>query len=451
MSAGTNRLEVRVEDLRKGMYVAELDRPWVEVPLPLQGFPIRSDEELAVLRRYCARVYVDPERCAAAGSERDLPGAAAGRAPARSRSARGGDDDAIDVSRRYPDPDRLRRQVESAGATVGAARGLVDEALQRVERGRGVDVPAASSAVGELAERVTQSPAASLLLTSVHDHDNVTSTHSIHVCLLTLAFCLRAGVEANKLEAFGLGALLHDIGKARLPRELLDRPGPLDEDEWALVRRHPIEGRRILADSGNVPRAVLNVAEMHHERRDGSGYPYGLRQPDLPGYVLVTALANRYQALTSPRPYRDAGAPDRVLQSFYSQADGLYGSRVVEAFIRCVGIYPVGSVVELDSGALAVVVSSRPSARLRPTVQLVRTPDGAPYAKLVLLNLAAEAERRERSDDAHPVRRVRRVRSPSETGIDPGAIIAETFGVQLGHDGEAAQRGGASAAACAPR
>ncbi len=187
----------------------------------------------------------------------------------------------------------------------------------------------------------------------------------------------------------------------------------------------------MLAESGDFPRPVLNIAAMHHERRDGQGYPSGLRQDDLPDYVLVTALINRYQSLTSLRPYREGIEPDRVLRSFYANADSLYGSRPVEAFIRCVGIYPVGSVVELDNGALAVVVSSRPNTRLRPCVQLVRTPDGERYDQVALLNLAAEAEKWEKRHAAGLVRHVRRVRSPAETGIDPGAVIAESFGLTL--------------------
>lgn len=224
---------------------------------------------------------------------------------------------------------------------------------------------------------------------------------------------------------------MHDVGKVYLPVELVNRAGPLTEEEWDLVKRHPTDGYRILCDSGKVPRGALQIVSMHHERRDGRGYPRGLTRGDLPNYVLVAALINRYHALTSPRPYRGAAAPDRVLQSFYNDAGNLYGRRTVEALIRCVGIYPMGSLVGLDNGALGVIVSSRPNTRLRPTVQLVRTPDGESYQKTVLLNLAAVAESRERANDAVPVRRVRRVRSPAESGIDPGAVIADSFGVQI--------------------
>ena len=435
MSEAMNRLAVDVAELRKGMYVVEPDRPWIEVPLPLQGFTIQTDEELEVLRQYCKKVYIDPERCADSDNERDL-GSSRSAAGERTgeRAGSGALDDAgdgIDESTRYVDPDKLQPQLEAASRTIASARRFLDETFGAAYRGRGVDSKAAESTTTDLIVRLSENPTASLLLTSLSDRDRFTSMHSVHVCLLVIAFCLRAGVDQRKLEILGLGALLHDIGKANLPEELINRPGPLEEDEWELVKQHPAEGRRMLAESGDFPRPVLNIAAMHHERRDGQGYPNGLRRDDLPDYVLVTALINRYQSLTSPRPYRDATEPDRVLRSFYANADSLYGSRPVEAFIRCVGIYPVGSVVELDNGALAVVVSSRPNSRLRPCVQLVRTPDGQPYDQVALLNLAAEAEKWEKRDQAGLVRQVRRVRSPAETGIDPGAVIAEAFGLTL--------------------
>lgn len=429
------RLKVDVEDLRKGMYVAEPDRPWVELPVPFAGFTIRTDEELAILRNHCRHVYIDPERCSDSDNEQEL-GTAHSQGTIeppekRVRPAASEPDEGIEDSRREVDTDKLQKRMEEASRTIAGARRVLDEAFSGARNGQGLDVPGAQSAVTDLVGQLTRNPTASLLLTSMNSRNDFTTTHSVHACVLALAFCMRARIDARKLEILGLGALLHDIGKVRLPLELINRPGPLTDEEWEAVKRHPTEGYLILRDSDKIPRAALNIAKMHHERRDGMGYPDGLTQAELPDYVLLTALVNRYQSLTSPRPYRVASPADQVLRSFYTNADRMYGSRSVEAFIRCVGIYPVGSVVELDNGALGVVVSSRPNTRLRPVVQLVRTPDGEPYDKLVLLNLAAEAERREKSNGNGAVRHVRRVRSPSDAGVDPGKLIAQSFGVAI--------------------
>jgi len=187
----------------------------------------------------------------------------------------------------------------------------------------------------------------------------------------------------------------------------------------------------MLGDSGSISRGALKIVRMHHERIDGQGYPNGLSGGELPNFVRLPALANRYQAMVSPRPYRGALAPGRVLQELYNDAGSGYGEQAVRAFMRAIGIYPVGSIVELDNGALAVIVSSRPNTRLRPTVQLVRTLDGAPYEKMVLLNLAAEDERHEREGNRSPARMIRRVRTATDTGIDPAAVIADAFGIQV--------------------
>ncbi len=435
MSGTTRCVALDVAELRKGMYVEAPDRPWTDLPFLLQGFTIENDEELGTFRRYCQSVYVDPERCAESFSESELvSGAGGGTSEGGHSGARKqgpSQREPIPEDRRYPDVEPLQHEVESAHRTRATARRFLTQAFEGANSQAGVDVGDAQSTITDLITRLTEHPTASLWLTSMNDHDDFTPTHSINVCVLVLSFCLRARIEQRKLEAIGMGTLLHDVGKSTLPSEMLNRPGPLDDEEWERVKHHPTEGYRILCDSGNVDRGALNIVRMHHERRDGRGYPQGLTQKDLPNYVLLAALANRYHALTSPRPYRSPRAPDRVLQSFYNRADDLYGSRAVEAFIRCVGIYPVGSLVELDNGALAVVVSSRPNTRLRPTVELVRTPDGEPYEKVVLLNLAAEAEREEGRQRRTPARKVRRVRSPADTGVDPGAVVARSFGVDI--------------------
>lgn len=436
MPANSQSVVLDVDRLRKGMYVVQPDRPWLDLPFLFQGFAIESDDEIRVFREYCRQVYIDPERCAEPfeeqGEHNPAPTETTSRDQSRrERGATSRASETVEDAPRYPDVDHFRSEVESADRARATARRFLDEAFQGANRGQGVNISDARSIITDLMTRIAETPIASMWLTSLNDCDDFTPSHSINTCVLVLSFCLRSRIDTRRLEVIGLGTLLHDVGKSVLPPELLNRPGPLTEEEWERVRQHPITGHNILGDSGNMPRGALNITSMHHERLDGHGYPHGLSGSDLPNYVLLPALANRYHALISPRPYRQATAPDRVLQAFYNEADACYGTRTVQAFMRGIGLYPVGSLVELDNGALAVVVSSRPNTRLRPTVQLVRTPDGRPYEKIILLNLAAEDERRKGTPDGVPARMVRRVRSPAETGIDPGAVIAESFGIGI--------------------
>ncbi len=451
MAVSTKCVACSVDDLRPGLFVVEPDVPWTELPFLFQGFEIESEDEIRVFRSHCSHVYVDPERSSempepavtpAAAVARQKPGKSEPRPDAgaeqhlprrrRTNTARTAPSEALDSDDRYPDVDSFREEVESVSRVRETARKYVEEAFKSANQGASLDVDGARSVISDLMTRITEKPTASVWLTSLNDCDDYTTSHSVNTCVLVLSFCMRAKLDAQKLEVIGLGSLLHDVGKSELPPELLNRPEPLTEAEWEQVKQHPLVGRRMLADSGNVPRGALNIVAMHHERRDGGGYPQGLMGSDLPDYVLLSSLANRYHALTSPRPYREPAAPDKVLQDFYNEADASYGTHVVQAFMRSVGLYPVGSIVELDNGALGVVVSSRPNARLRPTVLLVRTPDGLPYQKTVLLNLAAEHERRfGNSDDDSHAHKVKRVRSPGQTGIDPGAVIADAFGIAL--------------------
>ncbi len=439
-------IAVDVHKLRPGMYVVRPDRPWVELPFLFQGFRIDSDEEIRVFREYCKTVYVDPERSSheppspgkpsGAPTDREKPSPAAestatsARKPPQGRKRPRPPEALDDPQRRYPDVEKFAREIEVASKTRNDARSYLDDVFSNASKGMGINVSGARSTIADLMARVTENPTASLWLTTLNDRDDFTTSHSINTCVLVLMFCVRTRLDSRKLEAIGMGSLLHDVGKSILPRELLNRAGPLTDHEWERMKQHPRVGYGMLGDAGNVSRGSLDIVRMHHERFDGNGYPAGLMGSDLPNYILLPALANRYQAMISPRPYRPAMAPDRVLQEFYNDADSWYGHKVVRAFMRGVGIYPVGSLVELDNGALAVIVSSRPNTRVRPAVQLVRTPDGEPYDKLVLINLAAEEERQQSGREHAPARMIRRVRTPAETGIDPGAVIAQSFGIQ---------------------
>lgn len=426
MPSTIERIRLPVELLRHGLYVAECDRPWDEIPLMFQGFTITTDEELDVLRRHCRFVFVDVRRSRDEAldslSKTDPAEVAGGSSPGRS-------DPGQDIgSGRRPSPERFRANVEAAGEVRAEAHEFIARAFRDARLGQGLDTGAAREVIPALVEQITDNATAALWLTSLRGRDSYTEVHSINVCVLSLAFAMNLGVEDRaKLERIALGALLHDVGKVKIPAEILNKSGPLTAEEWEVVKTHPEKGHKIVAESADVPQEALEIILLHHERRGGQGYPMGLRGGQLPQHVQVVALANAYDSLTSARPYRPAEQPDKVLQDFYNDAEDLFGRDPVERFIRCVGIYPVGSLVELDNGAVGVVVGSPPDDRLRPTVLLVRTPDGELYDKRVLLNLAADAE----DGAAAPARAVRRVLDPVEEEIDVAGIVAFEFGFDL--------------------
>lgn len=410
---------VPVSALCPGLYVAELDRPWTDLPLMFQGFEIRTDDELAILRQYCDHVYVEEARSRAS-------------AYAALEESSAEDADAPDIgaslgSGRYPDSSRFAERVSDAAANRSEATAFFQRALDDIRLGRSVNTREARAVVGDIASQVSGNASATMWLTNLGSKHEQLSAHAVNVCVLALAFGMHLGLERDRLERIGLGALLHDVGKVNLPAELLTRAGPLSAEEWEAVRRHPTDGYEAARSAGDLPGEVLDIVRMHHERIDGTGYPGGLAGKAVPAHVRIVAIANAYDALTSDRPYRNARPADEVLQQFYNEAADTYGARLVQEFIRCVGIFPVGSLVELDNGALGVVVGSSPETRLRPAVLLVRTPQGEYYDKRLLMNLAAEAG----ADDRAPARRIRKVVDPSQYDIDIAAIVAFEFGVVL--------------------
>lgn len=401
--------------------MAELDRPWHEVPVMFQGFEIGSEEELRVLRQHCEYVYIEqrlsqPEAYAAVvGTPAAEPAAPAV---------------AQETPRRRPSKGDYAARLQQAAAEHRQACRYLDRALEDV-RGRGVaDWRPMGPVVQGLAARVIENSTAMLWLSRLSQADQTVSAHSVNVCVLALVLGAHLGLRGEYLQQAGLGALLHDVGKVRQPAALLASPQSLSREQWAAIRRHPHDGAALLGEEQWLPPMVLQIVAMHHERLDGSGYPAGLAGEALPEHVRLVALVNAYDSLTSDHPYRAAQPADQALQELYHQRHESYGAELVQSLIHCLGVFPLGSTVELNNGAIGVVVEGNTVSRLKPTILLVRTPDGLPYDKRLLVNLAAEPDGGERGAPQH----IRRAVSPDDYDIDVPAIIAFEFGLDWSRD-----------------
>jgi len=432
-----NKQQVPVEDLIVGLYVVELDRPWLETPFLLQGFPIADGQDIEALKRHCQFVWVDPDRSESkalrrlhrpsSGKPRSNRARADGpdvaRLPPRSRREIHRDLEHAFGREPYPSPEPFRRLVRIAGGVRQRSREVVDEVFRDARLGSSLRTENAREVVRDMVSVLSENASASLWLTNLKKRDEYTSIHCINVCVLAVAFGRHLGLEREELEMLGLGALLHDVGKVRTPEEVLNKPGRLTPDEFDVMKAHPQDGYEMMRDTGHIPVAALEIIRFHHERVSGAGYPMGLRGRQISLPVLIAAVADVYDAMTSDRVYRKGMTADETLRIMFERAAVDYGQELVEEFIRCLGIYPVGSVVELETGALGVVVSSDRDARLRPVVLMVRTPDGEPYGKRLLVNLAAVAER-----DEGPACTVRRVVRAEEHDVDVARLIASEFG-----------------------
>ncbi len=438
---------VPVELLRPGLYIRELDRPWVETPFLFQGFRILGAEELEALREYCRIVIIDDERsdpkaleavrrevvkqghALAAGASAPAeaqPAKATRPTPKRpSERARRRSVGVLFAATENPDRKRFSTLVQAAGAARGDAQAAAGDALARARDGRMVDVARIETTIDELTELVIEDPTASLWLTRMRERDESMAVHAVNTTVLALTFGAHLGIDRRGLRRLGIGALLHDVGKTTVPRELLEKPDELTDRELARVREYPQAGYELVADSGKVHTESLEVIRLHRERWDGRGYPRGLRGEMIPRKALIVGLADAYDTMTSRRPWAEAVAPDKALHELYANAAREFSVDLVQEFIRCMGIFPVGSVVELDNGARGVVVGARPGGGLWPTILMVRTPDGEPYRKRLLLNLGAEVRR---SRDDTP-RRIARSIDASASGIDVSRLVAREFGL----------------------
>lgn len=354
------------------MYVTELDRPWLDSPFLFQGFFIESPDQLAALQECCEHVYVqeDPrlggEGGSAQAADMTIPGVR-------------------ETAERQVFRQALRRLLEYRQKLYPQLKKVLEDArLGHIMDSREIRV-----LVQQLVELVAVNPQAALWLTNLKDRHSHTADHCFNTMVLSVAFGTHLGMPKQTLEELGLGALLHDIGKMRTPVTVLDKPGVLTEDEFDILKKHPLDGYQMLRKQGTFPQITLEIVQLHHERVGGQGYPMGLKGEEIPLHVRVVALTEVYDDISSDRVYHDGIPAANCLNMMFHWAPRDFGEDLMQEFIRCIGIYPIGSLVELNTGALGIVMSSNPDSRLKPVVMLVRDREGRPYRRRPLLNLAA--------------------------------------------------------------
>lgn len=499
------------------MFIAELDRPWLDTPFLLQGFLLDDQADLVEVQKYCEFVYVDPARSrpeaianlvsistpavqedllktgsiasgtiiynakqsnkdkkapaaqTASRAESQTPGAAeprvviyedaqAAKAKARAKTQSGqaterprkwevfaddgGEPSAI-VMQRQGTPKKpgfleglissLRKkggrdedgessgvgQEGSSDAEIQLAyskplvriernRIIHDEELlvakdihsrsqemirgivEDLKRDRQLDLDKASEVIGEMVESINRTPDALLWLTKLKSRDSYAYDHGIDVAIHLLAFGRHLGFPKETMHTLGLAGLMQDIGKLKLREELLSKPGKLTATEFQEMQHHVGFSVDILKGTKDIPVEVLQIVLQHHERADGSGYPAKLRSTQISTHGAMAGIVDSFEALTSERPYAPAQSTHQALQQLNRWKGKVFHDGLVEQFIQCIGIFPVGSLVELNTGDVAVVVAQNKIRRLKPKVMLVLDPEKKPYHFPILLELLNE-------------------------------------------------------------
>lgn len=262
-------------------------------------------------------------------------------------------------------------ELKEAKSLRNEAEELVRGFLRNARLSGEIDTKAVDSTVGRMVESLFRNPDALTSLTRLKSFDDYTFSHCVNVSILSLAIGRHMGLKKNEIKDLGIGAILHDIGKMLVPESILKKPAKLTEDEFSVMRTHASLGDDLLSQSSEISIAARQVALHHHERFDGTGYPAGLAGEEIPVFARIGAVADIYDAMSSNRVYQKGVAPEEALRKLYLMRGTHLDPSIVERLIKCLGIYPIGTLVELNTYEKAIVRSLNPANPLKPTVLMV--------------------------------------------------------------------------------
>ncbi|MGD8673960.1 MAG: HD-GYP domain-containing protein [Thiogranum sp.] len=357
--------KISVHDVETGMYISRLDRPWLETRYLFQGFHITSKNDIRELCEQCEYVYVDPHKGVAPRQQvrAVLPTDPEERLLSVFQAAEG--------QERYPVVTTVEEEVKACREIRRDTVKLVAAILDDIRAGRNIKIATVRSAVSNLMGSVIRNPDAFSWLTRLKSADEYAYAHCIDACGLAMTFGRHLGFSPQEIENLGVGALLFDIGKLQLPEGLLKKPGRLTDSEFAIVRRHVEFGARMVHAMPGSSTKVVSIVWYHHERHDGSGYPRRARGNDIPVKGRIAALVDCYDAITSERPYGTAMSAHDAVRLIYEWRGKDFQADMVEQFIQCIGLYPTGTLVELSTGEVGLVMAQNRLRRLSPKIMLV--------------------------------------------------------------------------------
>jgi HD-GYP domain-containing protein (c-di-GMP phosphodiesterase class II) len=384
-------------NLEKGMFVALLDRPWLETPFIMQGFEIREESEIGLLRKFCNHVYVDLKRSALpekrimaahsiAGQQRDpFAGDAKSRMKRRQevtltqRLKRfmnrlmpfGRDADKPGARKVYRDSISTREEAPGAAHAYSMAVDMMNEVVQDLCDGQGIQVEKVKTAVNPLIDSVLRNKDAMAWLVTLRKQQEYAYHHSIATSVWALLLGRHLGFDRNGLQSLAMGGILLDVGKFAIPESITAKDGPLTDEEAEIMKAHVDYGVRLAKKTPGISEEVLEMIRSHHERHDGSGYPAGLAGEDISVYGRIAGLVDCYDAMISHRAWAGAKSSYDAVRELNLMAGKEFQREVVEQFVLAMGMFPTGTVVELNTGEIAIVVGQHQDHRLRPKIMMM--------------------------------------------------------------------------------
>jgi HD-GYP domain-containing protein (c-di-GMP phosphodiesterase class II) len=290
----------------------------------------------------------------------------------------------------------------------------MDSIITDVKAGNRINLNKAKKSVTQMIDSVARNPDAFMWLTKLKDTDSYTYHHAMDVSILAVTLGRHLGLSKNELKDLAIGSLLFDIGKVKLPDNILNKPGRLTDEEFELVKKHVDYSVEIMKGIKGMPARAIEIGRFHHERHNGNGYPHGVKGTEIPVFARIAAIVDCYDAITSDRTYSRAISSHEAIKQLYEWGNIDFQIELIEQFIQCLGIYPTGSLIELSSGQVGVILSQNRVRRLRPKVMLILDPHKVAYEHFPVLDLAVETE----DKDGNALDIVA-THEPGAFGIDP--------------------------------
>jgi len=384
------------DELVLGMYVSGLDRPWTETPFLFQGFHIESPKVIKELRRYCKFVYVDIEK------SDDTIAFIARQAPPPRRKSEGGDSEprmAASPKTEAPDLHAIEGE-ESARETTTLKAELVDAELvhrqterviedlfARIRSGESIEIGDVEQALDPMLDSIIRNDHAMSWLARMRKKNDYVHDHSIASSVWAMIFGKHLGLKSEDLQILGIGAVFMDVGKTRIPTEYLIKRETLSPEEMGLMKRHVSYGVEIVSALDGIDPRVVEMVRCHHERHNGTGYPEGLTGVDIPIFSRIAGIVDAYDAMTTQRPYAEAVSTFDAMRQLNNLAGVEFAAEMVEQFVQAIGVFPVGTLVELSTGEVGVVIAQNRIRRLRPKVMLLLDSDKKPIETTPIVDL----------------------------------------------------------------
>lgn len=376
------KTQITIEDLQIGMRVVELDRPWLETSFLLQGFVIQSQEDIEELQQQCEFVYIEgtletnnkeekrKEKRGLFARTSDLlskkPSLPKPKTQPREQGPPLPENKVV-----YINKISVEKEIDNAKVCYSAAKNIVKNIMEGIRLGRMLDMNQARKTVDEVVDSILSNSDALAWLTKIKNKDDYTAEHSLNVCVLSATFARHLGHDEREIRQVALGGLLHDVGKAKIPLEILNKPGRFTNEEFDIMKQHPTFGRSMLMSLPQSDLSAVDIAFCHHERMDEQGYPRGLKAHQIPYFAKLVSLTDAYDAITSSRCYDQGRASMDALDIIYQHKGKQFDEELAVEFIKCVGVYPAGSIVEMTNKEVGIVIAANEKKKLKPRIILV--------------------------------------------------------------------------------